>query len=176
MTTMPDWDMGDEGWAGERPEANNGNILIVDDDPSIRTMLAFIFEDEGFTATEAADGAEAIEALRADPPAAMVLDLMMPNVDGLGVLRARRDEGLAPDTRVVILTAKTDPSDAVWCWELGADEYVNKPVDPEELLREVVVLLRCTADEVRERREVGLEEAKRLDSMEAAFTKKKRFR
>jgi two-component system alkaline phosphatase synthesis response regulator PhoP len=170
---VPEWEIDDEDWPEEPTEATNGTILIVDDDPSIRTMLAFIFEDEGYVATEAADGAAALAALRGDPPAAMVLDLMMPDVDGLEVLRVRKQEGLAPDTRVVILTAKTDVADEVFCWEHGADEYVRKPVDPDELLREVVVLLRCTPDEVRERREVGLAEAKRLDSMEAAFTERK---
>jgi DNA-binding response OmpR family regulator len=149
---------------------------VVDDDPSTRTMLAFLFEDEGFTVTEAADGTEAIAKLRADPPAAMILDLMMPNVDGIGVLRVRRTEALAPDTRIVILTAKTDPEDAVWCWELGADEYVTKPVDPDKLLREVLLLFQRTPEEVRDRREQGLLEARRLDEMEAAFTERKRRR
>ncbi len=173
---MTDWEIEEGDWPQEAHEANNGNVLIVDDDPSIRAMLGFLFDDEGFTVLEAADGVEAIEALRADPPAVMVLDLMMPNVDGLGVLRARNDEQLAPDTRIVILTAKTDPADAVWCWELGADEYVNKPVDPDKLLREVIQLLRRSPEDVRARREVGLAEAKRLDEMEAAFTTKKRRR
>jgi DNA-binding response OmpR family regulator len=148
-------------------------VLIVDDDPSIRTMLAFLFEDEGFVVREAEDGAAGIDALAAAPPDCMVLDLMMPNVDGHGVLRARRERDLAPDTRIVILTAKSDPSDAVWCWELGADEYVNKPVDPEKLLREVQMLLKRTPEEVRERRVRGLAEAKRLDEMEAAFNPRK---
>ena len=76
----------------------------------------------------------------------------------------------------MILTAKSDPSDAVWCWELGADEYVNKPVDPETLLREVQLLLRRTPDEIRARRVEGLAEAKRLDAMESAFDTRKRHR
>jgi two-component system response regulator MtrA len=149
-------------------------VLIVDDDPSIRSMLGFVFEDEGFTVLEAADGAAAIDALRDQPPSCMVLDLMMPNVDGIEVLTARRDQGLAPDTRIVILTAKTGTADAVWCWELGADEYVTKPVDPEQLLREVLVLLKQSAEEVRARRERGLAEARRLDSIEAAFDANRR--
>ena len=172
---MTEWDITDDDWPG-RPRAAPGeqSVLIVDDDPSIRSMLGFLFEDEGFQVREAADGHDALEAIEADPPDAMVLDLMMPRVDGHEVLRARRSRELAADTRIVILTAKSDPSDAVWCWELGADEYVNKPVDPEKLLREVQLLLRRTPEEIRARRAEGLAEAKRLDAMEAAFDAKRR--
>jgi DNA-binding response OmpR family regulator len=99
---------------------------------------------------------------------------MMPNVDGVEVLRVRRDEGIAPDTRVLVLTAKTDTADAVWCWELGADEYVLKPVDPDVLLRDVLLLLKRTPDEVRTRREEGLTEARRMDAMEKAFDPRRR--
>ena len=162
---MTGWEIDDRLWPDYQAE---GDVLIVDDDASIRTMLAFVFEDAGFTATEAADGDEAIERLRSDPPALMVLDLMMPKVDGVAVLRARREEGLAPDTRILVLTAKTDVKDQVWCWELGADEYVIKPVDPDQLLRGGISLLRRTPDEVRLRRESGLAEVRRLDALEAA--------
>lgn len=146
-----------------------GEVLIVDDDASIRTMLAFVFHDEGFEVVEAGDGAEALEVLRTRPPALVVLDLMMPEVDGVEVLRRREAEHLAADTRVLVLTAKTDTQDAVWCWELGADEYLTKPVDPDRLLREGLALLRRTPAELRHRREQGLAEARRLDAIEAAF-------
>jgi DNA-binding response OmpR family regulator len=176
MTGVSDWELTDADWQEAAPDRAATTILVVDDDASTRTMLGFLFEDEGFTVTEAADGAEAIARLRVEPPAVMVLDLMMPNIDGIGVLRVRRTDRLAPDTRIVILTAKTDPEDAVWCWELGADEYVSKPVDPDKLLREVQMLLKRTPDEVRSRREQGLEDARRLDEMEAAFSERKRRR
>jgi DNA-binding response OmpR family regulator len=172
---MTEWDITDEDWPGRpRPAPGEQSVLIVDDDPSIRSMLGFLFEDEGFQVREAADGQDALDAMEADPPDAMVLDLMMPRVDGHEVLRRRRSRELATDTRIVILTAKSDPSDAVWCWELGADEYINKPVDPEKLLREVQILLRRTPDEIRARRAEGLAEARRLDEMEAAFDSKRR--
>lgn len=171
---MPDWDIPDGEWVVHPPAPRQ--VLIVDDDPSIRSMLGFLFEDADFVVHEAADGAAALDILRREPPVCMVLDLMMPGIDGVEVLRIRRDEQLAPDTRVVILTAKTDTADAVWCWELGADEYVNKPVDPEALLRDVLLLLQRSPEQVRARREEGLAEARRRDAMEAAFTPKKRFR
>jgi DNA-binding response OmpR family regulator len=161
------------GWeidADEWPEqGTSDDVLIVDDDTSIRTMLAYVFHDEGFEVLEAADGQEALDVLRTEPPALLVLDLMMPDVDGVEVLRRRRAEGLAVGTRILVLTAKTDTRDAVWCWELGADEYLTKPVDPDRLLREGLALLKRTPDELRRRREQGLAEARRLDAMEAAF-------
>lgn len=174
---MGDWEITEDDWPeGRRRDPGDQSVLIVDDDQSIRAMLGFLFEDEGFEVREAADGQEALEMLADDPPDAMVLDLMMPRVDGHGVLRARKEQDLAPDCRIVILTAKAEPSDAVWCWELGADEYVNKPVDPEQLLREVQLLLRRNGEEIRARREEGLAEARRLDAMEAAFDAKRRRR
>ena len=147
-------------------------VLVVDDDASIRAMLGYVLDDEGFNVTEASDGAEAISALTASAPDCMVLDLMMPNIDGLGVLRARREKGFASDTRVLVLTAKTDARDAVWCWELGADEYMNKPVDPEQFAREVRQLLALTPKELEHRRSVGLADARERDRIEAAFQPK----
>ena len=159
----------DEDEPTGRDDSTSGDVLIVDDDASIRTLLAFVFDDAGYHVIEAADGKEALEVLRANPPALMVLDLMMPDVDGVEVLRQRERFALAADTRILVLTAKLDTQDAVWCWELGADEYVTKPVDPDQLLRYGLALLARTPDELRHSREVGLEEARRLDAMEAAF-------
>lgn len=170
---MSDWEITDDDWDRPEPPASQ-RVLIVDDDPSVRSLLSFLFEDEGFSVREAADGDEALTALEADAPDVMVLDLMMPRVDGHDVLRARRERGLAPGTRILILTAKSDPADAVWCWELGADEFLNKPVDPEQFVREVQILLRRSPEEMRARREEGLAEARRLDAMEAAFRPRRR--
>ena len=147
-------------------------VLVVDDDASVRAMLGYVLDDEGYAVTEASDGAEAITALSAAAPDCVILDLMMPNVDGLGVLRARQERGFAPDTRVLVLTAKTDAKDAVWCWELGADEYMNKPVDPDKFAREVRHLLARTPAELEHRRSVGLADARDRDRIEAAFPPK----
>ena len=144
-------------------------VLVVDDDASVRAMLGYILHDEGYVVREAEDGAEAIEELLVDPPDCMVLDLMMPVVDGVEVLRRRKERILASGTRVLVLTAKTDTRDAVWCWELGADEYLTKPVDPERLAREVRFLLARTSTELRHRREVGLADARERDRIERAF-------
>lgn len=147
-------------------------VLVVDDDASVRAMLGYLLHDEGYDVREAADGAEALTELTVQAPDCMVLDLMMPNVDGVAVLRNRRDRGLAPDTRVLVLTAKTDTKDAVWCWELGADEYLNKPVDPDKLAREIRQLLARSSAELQRRRRVGLADARARDELEAAFKPK----
>jgi DNA-binding response OmpR family regulator len=166
LLAVSGWEIDEEEWP--EPQASS-EVLIVDDDASIRTMLSFVFVDAGFDVIEAADGHEALDVLRTEPPALVVLDLMMPGLDGVDVLRRCRAEGLAAETRILVLTAKTDTQDAVWCWELGADEYLTKPVDPERLLREGLALLKRTPDELRKRRDEGLADARRLDAMEAAF-------
>jgi DNA-binding response OmpR family regulator len=106
-------------------------VLIVDDDPDLRGMLAFTLADQGFVVREARDGEEALAALADDPPDCMVLDLMMPRVDGFEVLERMRSQGIAWQTRVMILTCKFDENSFVRGWELGADEYLLKPADPD---------------------------------------------
>ena len=109
-------------------------VLIVDDDDDIRAILAFTLEDAGYEVREAADGNQAIAALEARAPDCLVLDVMMPGYDGFAVLRSRRQSNLAPQARVILLTARTAERDFVRGWELGADEYLTKPFDPDRLL------------------------------------------
>jgi len=142
---------------------------VVDDDEIIRGMLVLLFEGEGHAVEQAADGTEALEVLRQRQPDCMVLDLMMPGVDGLSVLHARQALGLAPDTRVIVLTAKSGTEDAVWCWEAGADEFLTKPFDPDRLLRLVRDLSALSPADARRRRELGLADSRRLDAIEAAL-------
>ena len=145
------------------------DVLVVEDDEVIRGMLVFLLEGEGHTVEQAADGAEALDILRRRGPECMVLDLMMPGVDGLTVLRTRLEEGLAADTRIVVLTARSGTDDAVWCWEAGADEFLTKPFDPERLLRMVRILAELTPAEAQHRREVGLAESRQLDAIDSAL-------
>jgi DNA-binding response OmpR family regulator len=149
-------------------------ILIVDDDDLVRGMLGYLFSDAGFTVREAENGQEALDMLEASVPDCMVLDLMMPKVDGYAVLRERRRRSLAADTRIVVLTAKSDTRDAVWCWELGADQFLTKPFDPDALLSTVRGVLDLTPDEAAARRDDGIAEARRLDELEAAFKVRRR--
>ena len=85
----------------------------------------------------------------------------------------RAQEKLAPDTRIIILTAKDSRSDAVYCWELGADEYLQKPFDGDRLIKLVSDLMNLSTEQLRHRREVGLEEARRLDAIDEVFRDKR---
>src|SRR5688572_24878730 len=106
------------------------DVLVVDDDPDIRAMLGYTLGGE-FNVRFASGGAEALEVLANEPPDAMILDVMMPEVDGYDVLESRRARGLAPDTHVLMLSCKTDERDLVRSWSLGANAYLSKPTDPE---------------------------------------------
>jgi two-component system OmpR family response regulator len=112
-------------------------VLIVDDSPDIRSMLIFALGDQGLVCGEAADGFRALEVLEHRPPDVLVLDLMMPDLDGFGVLQAMRERGIATATRVIILTCKMDERDMIRGWELGADEYLTKPINPDHLAAKI---------------------------------------
>ena len=116
------------------------DVLIVDDDPDIRSLLVYTLRDAGFAVREAHDGASALVALAERAPACMVLDLMMPGIDGFSVLEAMRDQSIAPMTRVVILTCKADGPSLTRGWQLGADDYLTKPCDPLLLAMKVAEL------------------------------------
>ena len=107
-------------------------ILLVDDEPDILLMLRMSFEDEGHEVVMAADGRMGLERLAEHQPDVVVLDMMMPVVDGWGVLQAMQVEG--NDTPVIVVSAKSDPKDCKRALELGAVEYVTKPFDLDRLL------------------------------------------
>ena len=88
-------------------------ILVVDDDPDIRTLIRLTLESYGYSIREAGDGLQALDALAEHAPDAMVLDVMMPKMDGYGVLRAMRQREMAPNTKVLMLTCKTEERDFV---------------------------------------------------------------
>ena len=121
------------------------DVLVVDDDPDIRAMLGYTLGGE-FAVRFATGGAEAIEMLATSPPDAMILDVMMPEVDGYDVLEARRERGLAPHTTVLMLTCKTDERDLVRSWALGADGYLSKPTDPDAISARLRVHLAAAVD------------------------------
>ncbi len=146
-------------------------VLIVDDDPRTRKMLAVTLDGAGFAVREAPGGAEALTALERLVPDCLVLDLTMPHVDGFTVLRERRRRGLAPDTRVLVLTGKTEERDFARCWEQGADEYLVKPVDPEDLVGTVTALLQASPAELIERRQAELRKAELLERLSAVFSR-----
>jgi DNA-binding response OmpR family regulator len=117
-------------------------ILVVEDEKEIRELLAHYLRKEGFAPILAADGETALSAVRRERPDLVLLDIMLPKADGLEVLRAiRSDAGLA-QTPVVMLTAKGDETDRVVGLELGADDYVQKPFSPREVVARIKAILR----------------------------------
>ncbi len=122
--------------------SNSATILVVDDDRAIRESLDRALALEGYRVVAATDGAQALDLVAEQQPDVIVLDLMMPNVDGLTVcrrLRARRDR-----TPILMLTARTETSDRVSGLDAGADDYLPKPFDLDELLARIRALLRRT--------------------------------
>ena len=118
-----------------------GRILVVDDEPAIRDVLAQYLRSEGFDVTEAADGLAALERAQADRPDLIILDLTLPRLSGLEVFRRLRATG---ETPVIMLTARVNEVDRVVGLELGADDYITKPFSPREVVARVKAVLRRT--------------------------------
>jgi DNA-binding response OmpR family regulator len=114
-------------------------ILVVDDEPRIVRVLKGYLESAGFQVIAAYDGTEALAAFRHEAPDLIVLDLMLPEVDGLDVARAIRRES---DVPLIMLTARVDETDRLIGLELGADDYVTKPFSPREVVARVRAVLR----------------------------------
>jgi two-component system, OmpR family, response regulator ResD len=127
-----------------------GSVLVVDDEPTIAEVVSRYLERAGYRTTVAATGLEAIEAAAGDRPDLVVLDLMLPGIDGLEVMRRLREQH-SERTPVILLTAKGEESDRVIGLRLGADDYVVKPFSPAELVARVdAVLRRIDATPARE--------------------------
>ena len=121
------------------PPTRRSGILVVDDDANIRSLLRLYLERAGHRVTEAADGEAALRAAEAAEPDLVVLDLMLPGIDGVEVARVLRQRTDAP---ILMLTARSGESDKVLGLDVGADDYVVKPFSPRELMARVRALLR----------------------------------
>jgi two-component system, OmpR family, response regulator ResD len=118
-----------------------GSVLVVDDEPTIAEVVARYLERAGYSARIAADGVEALEAVAKERPDLVVLDLMLPGIDGLEVMRRMREQD-RERIATILLTAKGEESDRVVGLRLGADDYVVKPFSPAELVARVDAVLR----------------------------------
>jgi DNA-binding response OmpR family regulator len=117
-------------------------VLVVEDERDIRNLIVLHLERAGFRCRTAATGAEALRAVRTSLPDVLVLDLMLPEVDGLEVCRRLRSEPATAGVAIIMLTAKADEVDRVVGLEMGADDYVVKPFSPKELVARVRAVLR----------------------------------
>src|SRR5437016_9398301 len=117
-------------------------ILVVDDEPEAVELVEFNLKQAGFSVVSAADGAEALKKARAVLPGLIVLDLMLPEVDGLEVCKMLRRDPATASIPIVMLTAKAAEIDRVLGLELGADDYITKPFSPRELVLRVKKILR----------------------------------
>jgi DNA-binding response OmpR family regulator len=116
-------------------------VLVADDDPVVRSIVVMNLQDEGYQVIEAEDGDEAVWLARRAVPDLMVLDVMMPGLDGLDVLAILREHPNTADIPVVLVTARTEDRDVLEGWKAGAAYYVTKPFDVEDLLRYVALSL-----------------------------------
>ncbi len=123
------------------PREPRHRILIVDDEPRMIRFIQMNLELEGYQVSQASNGFEALNKLRDDLPDLVILDVMMPDMDGFETLRLLREVSAVP---VIMLTVKADEEDKVRGLELGADDYVTKPFSPKELSSRVKAVLRRT--------------------------------
>ncbi len=119
-----------------------GNILVVEDEEDIRELVRYNLAKEGYRVSVTADGEQALKSARAQLPDLIVLDLMLPGLDGLEVCRLLKADPRTQSVPVVMLTAKGEESDVVAGLELGADDYVTKPFSPRVLVARLRAVLR----------------------------------
>ena len=122
----------------------NQTVLVIEDDPKIVNLLGLYLKREGFNVASAADGREALDAATRIRPSLIILDLMLPHMDGVEVCRRLR---AASDVPILMLTARVDELDKLLGLSLGADDYVTKPFSPREVVARVKTILRRTARE-----------------------------
>ena len=122
-------------------QTDGARILVVEDEESLADSVRYNLEREGYAVSVATDGRRALERFRTDPPALVILDLMLPEVSGLDVCRTIRTES---DVPIIMVTAKDSEADKVAGLELGADDYVTKPFSMRELVSRVRANLRRT--------------------------------
>ena len=130
-------------------------ILIVDDEEPIQELLRFNLEKEGYKVYAAKDGSEALQRLEKEKPDLVVLDVMLPGMDGLEVCRQLRQNPRFRDLPVIMLTAKGEEIDKVLGLELGADDYMTKPFSPRELVARIRARLRRTKTSEQENTEIA---------------------
>lgn len=144
-------------------------IYVADDDPDIRNLLTLSLLEEGHEVLVAKDGESALESIIEEVPDLLILDVMMPRMDGFQVLEGLDTYGLRRETKVLILTVRGSESDRVLGLQKGADRYLGKPFAPDELMVTVRELLAASFEDLRVTRDAELEKAKLLATLESVF-------
>ena len=140
-------------------------ILVVDDDPTMVKLINVNLKLNNYSVVEATSGEQALDVLESDVLDLVVLDIMMPGVDGWEVLKRIRGNTETQEMPVILVTAKTQDSDVIRGWELGADEYVIKPFNPLLLVEVIKMVLDRSYDERLERRKKQKEKLEVLRSL-----------
>lgn len=146
-------------------EVSKRKILVVDDDPTMVKLINVNLKLNNYSVIEATSGEQALDVLSEEPLDLVVLDIMMPGVDGWEVLRRIRGSSETREMPVILVTAKTQDSDVIRGWELGADEYVIKPFNPLLLVEVIKMVLDRSYDERLERRRKQKEKLEVLRSL-----------
>lgn len=117
------------------------NVVVADDDADIRDLVELKLTQSGYTVRASSNGLEALEEIRRDPPDLAVLDVMMPGLSGIDVLREIRADEALRNVRVVLLTARSRDTDVDMGFSTGADDYLIKPFSPRELVHRIAALV-----------------------------------
>ncbi len=139
-------------------------VLVVDDEPDVLLLCRVNLEFEGYNVVEASDGEMAMEVVRAERPDVVLLDVMMPKMDGWQVLAAIKADPELKDTPVVMLTAKVQDQDQIRGWSSGAAEYITKPFSPLALSQVIQDVLSNDPEEEERRRRMILEKLQLLQN------------
>jgi DNA-binding response OmpR family regulator len=118
------------------------NILIVEDDQHIRKLLNILIRKEDIQIDEAVEGNEALTKLKDNTYDLVILDIMMPNVDGFSILKKMREEQATANLPVIIVTAKTEDKDLMKGYSMGANYYITKPFEPQDLIHSIELILK----------------------------------
>ena len=144
--------------SGDQPVTSPAiDVLIVDDDDDIRAILAMAFRHAGYTVGQARNGTEAFVAVCRHEIGCVVLDVMMPEINGFEVLNALRSEPESWDIKVVVLTCVTSNEAAREAWSLGADDYMAKPLDPDLVVARVRQVMAASRSAINDRRQAALD-------------------
>jgi DNA-binding response OmpR family regulator len=142
-------------------------ILIAEDDPDVRRLIAVALESEDHDVMTASDGVEALRAMADGLPDLLLLDVMMPNLDGYGVLSHMASSGMKDHVRVMMVTAKGSERDAKTGLERGCDAYMTKPFDVSDLLDKVSEMCGMSMVELRAARQSELDKTRLLSQLES---------